>query len=35
MLAAARQSTKDWHDFLRDFVEDADVIARVKDLPLR
>lgn len=35
MLAAARRSTKDWHDFLRDFVADPDIIARVKDQPLR
>ena len=35
MLAAARRTTKDWHDFLRDFVADPDIIARVKDLPLR
>ena len=35
MLAAARRSTKAWHDFLRAFVADPDVIARVKDQPLR
>ena len=35
MLAAARRSTKDWHDFLRGFVADPDVIARVKDEPPR
>ena len=35
MLAAARRTTKDWHDFLSDFVADPDIIARVKDLPLR
>ncbi len=35
MLAAARRSTKEWHDFLRDFVADPDIIARVKDQPLR
>ena len=35
MLADARRSTKDWHDFLRAFVSDPDVIARVKDKPLR
>jgi hypothetical protein len=35
MLAAARRSTKDWHDFLKAFVSDPDVIARVKDQPLR
>ena len=33
MLASARQSTKDRHDFLRDFVADPYIIARVKDLP--
>lgn len=30
MLADARRSTKDWHEFLGDFVSDPDVIARVK-----
>ena len=35
MLADARRSTKDWHDFLRCFVADPDIIARVKDQPLR
>jgi enolase len=35
MLAAARRSTKDWHDFLKAFVSDPDVITRVKDQPLR
>ena len=35
MLAAARRSTKYWHDFLRDSVADQDVIARVKNQPLR
>ena len=35
MLAVARRSRKDWHDFLRAFVADPDVIDRVKDLPLR
>ncbi len=35
MLDSARRTTKDWHDFLRDFVADPDIIARVKDLPLR
>lgn len=34
-MLAARRSTKDWHEFLRDFVADPDIIARVKDLPLR
>jgi hypothetical protein len=35
LLAAARRSTKEWHDFLRDFVADPDIIARVKDQPRR
>ena len=35
MLAAARRSTNDWHDFLRCFVADPDIIARVKNKPLR
>ena len=35
MLVAARRSTKDWHDFLRAFVADPDIFARVKDQPLR
>ncbi len=35
MLAAARRSTEEWNDFLQDFVADPDIIARVKDLPLR
>ena len=35
MLAAARKSTEKWHNSLRDFVEDPDIIARVKDQPLR
>ncbi|MBS3980027.1 MAG: hypothetical protein KGZ77_09600 [Rhodobacteraceae bacterium] len=35
MLAPARQSTEEWHSFLRDFVEDPNIIARVKDQPLR
>ena len=35
ILAGARRSTKHWHDFLRDFVADPDIIARVKDQPLR
>lgn len=35
MLAAARRSTKDWHDFLKAFVSDPNVIDRVKDQPLR
>ncbi len=35
MPAAARGSTIEWHDFLRDFVADPEIIARVKDHPLR
>ena len=35
MLDAARRSTKDWHDFLKAFVSDPNVIDRVKDQPLR
>ena len=35
MLAAARRSTIKWHEFLRAFVAGPDIIARVKDLPLR
>ena len=35
MLAAARGSTIEWHDFLRDFVANPNIIARVKDQPLR
>ena len=35
MLAAARRSTKEWHDFLQDFIADPDIIARVKDQSLR
>jgi hypothetical protein len=31
MLADARRSPKDWHDFLEDFVSDPDIIARVKE----
>ena len=35
MLAAARRTTKDCHDFPSDFVADPDIIARVKDQPPR
>ena len=35
MLTAARQSTKEWKDFLQDFVADPDIIACVKDQSLR
>lgn len=31
MLAAARRSTKEWHDFLQDFIADPDIITRVKE----
>jgi hypothetical protein len=31
MLADARRSPKDWHNFLEDFVSDPDIIARVKE----
>jgi hypothetical protein len=34
-LTDARRSTKDWHDFLRNFVADPDIIVSVKDQPLR
>ena len=35
MLASARVSVEEWHSFLDDFVAEPDVIARVKDQPLR
>lgn len=35
MLRAARISTEEWQGFLDDFVGDPDIIARVKDMPLR
>ena len=35
MLRAARISTEEWQGFLEDFVGDPDIIARVKDIPLR
>ena len=35
MPAAAPRSTKDWHDFLRDFAADPDIIARVMRQHLR
>ena len=35
MLASARVSVGDWHNFLEDFVDEPDIIARVKDQPLR
>lgn len=31
MLSDARQSSEHWHGFLEDFVNDPDVIARVKE----
>jgi hypothetical protein len=31
MLADARRSPKDWHNFLEDFVSNPDIIARVKE----
>ena len=35
MLASARVSVEEWHCFLEDCVAEPDIIARVKDLPLR
>jgi len=35
MLASARVSVEKWHSFLEDFVAEPDIIARVKDKPLR
>lgn len=35
MLASARVSVEAWHSFLEDFVDDPDVIERVKKLRLR
>ncbi len=35
MLASARVSIERWHSFLDDFVAETDIIARVKDQPLR
>ena len=35
MLASARVSAEAWHSFLDDFVDEPDIIARVKDQPLR
>jgi hypothetical protein len=31
MLTSARRSSEDWRNFLEDFVNDPDVIARVKE----
>lgn len=35
MLASARVSTEAWHSFLQDFVDDPNIVARVKNLRLR
>jgi hypothetical protein len=35
MLANARVSIKEWHSFLGDFVDEPDIIARVKKQPPR
>ncbi|MEO1307414.1 MAG: hypothetical protein AAFV38_05655 [Pseudomonadota bacterium] len=35
MLANARVSIEQWHSFIDDFVDDPDIIARVKNQPLR
>lgn len=35
MLASARVSIEEWHSFFEDFVAEPDIIARVKDQPLR
>jgi hypothetical protein len=35
MLTSARVSDEEWHSFLEDFVAEPDIIARVKDQPLR
>ena len=35
MLVSARVSIEEWHSFLEDFVAEPDIIARVKDQPLR
>ncbi|MGD9861610.1 MAG: hypothetical protein AB7S99_00200 [Pseudodonghicola sp.] len=35
MLMSARVSTEEWHSLLEDFVDDPDIIARVKDPPQR
>jgi len=35
MLGWARTSVETWHGFLEDVVDDPDIIARVKDQPLR
>ena len=35
MLADARRSPEDWNNFLQDFIDDPDIIARVKYQSLR
>ena len=35
MPASARVSVEEWHSFLEDFVDDPDIVARVKEQPLR
>ncbi|WP_316247398.1 IS66 family transposase ISPpa5 [Roseobacter fucihabitans] len=35
MIRAARITTKTWHEFLDDFVDDADLVSRIKVLSSR
>ncbi len=35
MIRAARINTKTWHEFLDDFVDDADLVLRIKAKSLR
>ncbi len=35
MIRAARVTTKNWHEFLDDFVDDADFISRIKAQSMR
>ena len=35
MIRAARITTKTWHDFLDDFVDDADLVSQIKAQSLR
>ena len=35
MIRAARITTKTWHEFLGDFVDDADLVSRIKAQSLR
>ena len=35
MIRAARTTTKTWHEFLDDFVDDADLVSRIKAQSLR